>query len=127
MPDYGAAPCSPPKSRGGQNLRDWALLSGAQGHASLIADQSQTRIEVVELKQVGVYDAKTQLPRLLEQVERGETVTITRHGRPVAKLVPVGRSGRSVDETIAAIREARKSHRLDGVTVRELIDEGRRR
>jgi prevent-host-death family protein len=79
------------------------------------------------LKQVGVYEAKTQLPRLLEQVERGETVTITRHGRPVARLVPVGRSGRGVDETIAAIRAARKGHRLDGVTVRELIDEGRRR
>lgn len=76
---------------------------------------------------MGVYDAKTQLPRLLEQVERGETVTITRHGRPVARLVPIGRSGRSVDETIAAIRAARKGHRLDGVAVRELIDEGRRR
>src|SRR3990170_359066 len=41
------------------------------------------------MKQVGVYEAKTQLPRLLDEVERGESVTITRHGRPVARLVPL--------------------------------------
>lgn len=37
------------------------------------------------MKQVGVYDAKTQLPRLLDEVERGETVTIRGHGKPVAR------------------------------------------
>ena len=41
------------------------------------------------MKQVGVYDAKTQLPKLLDEVEHGETITITRHGKPVAKLVPI--------------------------------------
>lgn len=50
------------------------------------------------VKQVGVYDAKTQLPRLLDDVERGETVTITRHGKPVARLVPVQRGRRSAAE-----------------------------
>jgi len=39
--------------------------------------------------EVNVYAAKTQLSRLLEQVERGEEVVITRHGKPVAKLVPI--------------------------------------
>lgn len=38
---------------------------------------------------INVYAAKTQLSRLLEQVERGEEVVITRHGKPVAKLVPI--------------------------------------
>ena len=37
---------------------------------------------------VGSYEAKTHLPQLLERVERGETITITRHGKPVARLVP---------------------------------------
>ncbi len=79
------------------------------------------------MKQFGVYDAKTHLAKLLDEVEKGESVTITRHGRPVAKLVPVpGRRKRSVAEVIAAIRESRKGNRLDGLTVRELIDEGRR-
>ena len=78
------------------------------------------------MRQVGVYQAKTQLPRLLNEVERGETITITRHGRPIARLVPVGGHRRSVRETIEAIRELRKGNRLDGLTLRELIEEGRR-
>lgn len=79
------------------------------------------------MRQVGVYDAKTQLPRLLDDVERGETITITRHGRPVARLVPVPSRGRSVDEAIAALRAFRKGHSLDGLTIRELVEEGRKR
>ncbi len=77
------------------------------------------------MKEVGVYDAKTQLPRLLDDVQRGETITITRRGRPVARLVPVPGDRRDVGETIAAIREFRKGQRLDGIAIRELIDEGR--
>ncbi len=61
------------------------------------------------MKQVGVYDAKTHLARLLDEVERGETVTITRHGRPVAKLVPVSPNRRSVQEAIEELREFRAS------------------
>ncbi len=78
------------------------------------------------MKQVGVYEAKTQLPRLLDSVERGETITITRHGKPVARLVPMGAPRRSVEETIAAIRKARKGRSLGGITTKELIEEGRR-
>ncbi len=78
------------------------------------------------MKQVGVYDAKTQLPKLLDEVEHGETITITRHGKPVAKLVPIGRPKCDVAETIAAIRENRKGSRLDGLKIKDLINEGRR-
>lgn len=79
------------------------------------------------MKQVGVYDAKTNLPKLLDEVEKGESVTITRHGRPVARLVPVtSRRQRTVDEVIEDIRAFRKGKRLDGITIRELIEEGRR-
>ena len=78
------------------------------------------------MKQVGVYDAKTQLPRLLEAVERGEIVTITRHGRPVARLVPVTSSQRTVLETIEAIRDFRRGLALGGLKIKEFIEEGRR-
>lgn len=78
------------------------------------------------MRQIGVYEAKTQFSRLLDEVERGETITITRYGRPVACLMPVG-GRRGVAEAIDALRESRKGNRLEGVTVRELIDEGRRR
>ncbi|MPZ65230.1 MAG: type II toxin-antitoxin system prevent-host-death family antitoxin [Pseudonocardiaceae bacterium] len=43
-------------------------------------------------KQVNVYEAKTQLSKLLEQVEAGDEIVIARHGRPVARLVPLQRS-----------------------------------
>ncbi|GAB4329121.1 MAG: type II toxin-antitoxin system prevent-host-death family antitoxin [Dehalococcoidia bacterium] len=79
------------------------------------------------VKSVGVYEAKTHLARLLDEVEQGETIIVTRHGKPVARLVPMDSSRRAVEETIAAIREFRKGKRLDGVTTRELIEEGRRR
>ncbi len=78
------------------------------------------------MKQVGVYEAKTQISRLLDEVERGETVTITRHGRPVARLVPIGGRRRTVGEAIDAIREFRKGNTLGDITIRELIEEGRR-
>jgi prevent-host-death family protein len=79
------------------------------------------------MKEVGVYDAKTQLPRLLEEVENGNTITITRHGKPVARLVPVRGKRRSVEAAIEAIREARTGRSLGGLTTRELIEEGRKR
>ena len=78
------------------------------------------------MKQIGVYEAKTQLPRLLDSVERGETITITRHGKPVARLVPVRTNRMTVDEAIQAMRAFGEEHSLDGITIKELIEEGRK-
>jgi prevent-host-death family protein len=77
------------------------------------------------MKQVGVYDAKTHLTKLLDEVEQGETITITRHGKPVARLVPVEGPRMSIAEAIAGIRENRKGNRLDGLRIKDLISEGR--
>jgi prevent-host-death family protein len=79
------------------------------------------------MKQVGVYEAKTSLPKLLNDVERGESVIITRHGRPVARLVPIDSTRRSPAAAAAAIREFRRTHTLGGIKPRDLIDEGRKR
>ena len=77
---------------------------------------------------VGAYEAKTHLPELLRRVENGERITITRHGHPVAELVPPETPPkRDVREVIADIKQFRKGHTLGpGVTIRQLIDEGRR-
>jgi prevent-host-death family protein len=75
---------------------------------------------------VGAYEAKTHLPRLLEQVEAGETITITKHGREVAKLVPVKPRPTNPDEVIAALRAARLGARRGRNSVRRMIDEGHR-
>ena len=79
------------------------------------------------MRSIGAYEAKTHLPRLLDEVEKGERITITKHGRPVAVLVPPGTVARpDPDALVRWMREFRNSHPLEGVTIRELIDEGRR-
>jgi|GEM_PF-1687389 len=55
------------------------------------------------MKQIGSYEAKTHLPRLLKEVEQGETFIITNHGRPVARLVPIRSATRSGEDAVAAI------------------------
>ena len=77
---------------------------------------------------VGAYEAKTHLSELLEKVESGEEITITKHGSPVAKLVPVKREA-SADERVAAIQRIQKlaiGLSLGGLKVKDLINEGRR-
>jgi prevent-host-death family protein len=79
------------------------------------------------MQTVGAYEAKTHLPALLDRVEQGEQITITRHGVPVATLVPAsGARKPDIQKTIKAMMEFRKGQRLDGLTIRELIEEGRR-
>jgi prevent-host-death family protein len=78
---------------------------------------------------VGSYEAKTHLPSLLERVARGERFTITKHGKPVARLVPVEAEAttdvRQVVERMRAFRE--NGPRLGGdLSVRDLVEEGRR-
>lgn len=76
---------------------------------------------------VGAYEAKTHLPLLPDKVARGGSVTITKHGVPVAMLVPVSNTPRrSVRETIAAIEQFRQGNSLDGLTIRQMIEEGQR-
>lgn len=76
---------------------------------------------------VGAYEAKTHLSQLLDRVAKGERITITRHGVPVADLVPVDpRPHGSISETIAALKEFRRGQRLEGDSLRDMIEEGRR-
>ena len=76
---------------------------------------------------VGVYEAKTRLAELLVRVAQGERVTITRHGRPIAALVPAAAAGhRPVTEVIAGLRAFRKGRRRGRTSVRAMITQGRR-
>lgn len=79
------------------------------------------------MRTVGTLEAKTHLSTLLEQVERGEEITITRHGRAVARLVPVGAVSRDqVENTVARLKAFRKGRSLGDLSVKALIEEGRR-
>ena len=77
---------------------------------------------------VSTYEAKTQLPRLIRAAERGETVIITRHGKPVAQLGPV-QDQRSAQVAEALEQLERLRRRLPRVPLEELlasIQEGRK-
>ncbi len=79
------------------------------------------------MKSIGAYEAKTHLPRLLDEVAAGERITITKHGVPVAILVPPDAvAARDIDAVMARFREFRKGNRLDGLSIKDLINEGRR-
>ena len=75
---------------------------------------------------ISAYEAKTHLPALLERVARGERFTITKHGRPIAQLVPIARTGPDRRrEAIERLKRFREGHTLD-VPVKQLISQGRR-
>ena len=80
--------------------------------------------------EVGTFEAKTHLTRLLERVAKGERVVITRRGKPVAMLVP---PETKVETDVAAVVGDMLAHRDQhgpklgrGLSIRKLIEEGRR-
>jgi prevent-host-death family protein len=76
---------------------------------------------------VGAFQAKTHLSELLDRVEAGEEVVIARHGRPVARLVPVADAKqRRAGEAVTRLRELRRGATVGGIDWRELRDAGRR-
>lgn len=76
---------------------------------------------------VGACQARAQLAGLLERAAKGEEIVITRHGTPVAKLVPVSADNRERRRAaIQRLEEFSKGQTLGDRTVRELRDDGRR-
>lgn len=79
------------------------------------------------MKTVGAFEAKTHLNQLLKQVSEGETIRITLRGVPVAELVPAGEGEKKdLKQMVREIREIREGASLKGLTIRGLINEGRR-
>jgi prevent-host-death family protein len=80
------------------------------------------------MREVQASEAKTHLPALLDDVERGATLIITRHGRPIARLVPeTDRRQVEIDRAIERMQARRR--RTSRITVEELLsarDEGRK-
>ena len=79
------------------------------------------------MESIGAYEAKTHLPKLLERVIKGERITITKHGVPVAVLQPPPALRKTEPKkVIAALREFREQHTLKGLSIQDMIAEGRR-
>jgi prevent-host-death family protein len=80
------------------------------------------------MREIGAFEAKNRLGQLLDLVEQGEEVVITRHGKAVARLVPpkTGFSRAEARGAAQRIREMSRKVTLGGLRLRNLIDEGRR-
>lgn len=77
---------------------------------------------------VGLFEAKTHLSALIERVARGESIAITKHGRPMAVMVPPEKkAGPDAGRLWAEYKRMARGARLGrGETIRDLINEGRR-
>jgi prevent-host-death family protein len=96
-----------------------------------VAEDIKTRDASEAEASVGAYVAKTNLPQLLDRVEGGETISITRHGKPVARLVPASGEvaktdvGKVIDE-MKRFQEEQAPTLGPDLSIRDLIEEGRR-
>ena len=80
------------------------------------------------MQRTGIYEAKNNFSALIEAVENGEEVRITRHGKEVVRMLPVRRKPVITDEQIAReLEQIDALHRTirSGPDWRELRDEGR--
>ncbi|MFA5264727.1 MAG: type II toxin-antitoxin system prevent-host-death family antitoxin [Opitutaceae bacterium] len=76
---------------------------------------------------MGAFEAKNKFSELLERVGRGAVITITKHDRPVARLVPaLAPARKQLKKATAELRVLRERYSLKGLSVRALINEGRR-
>jgi prevent-host-death family protein len=81
----------------------------------------------VEMRTVGLFEAKQKLSELVERASEGEQIGITRRGKLAAIIIPV-RPQKSLAEVFADIEEIRKRAKPlpKGITIKDLIEEGRR-
>jgi len=80
------------------------------------------------METIGAFEAKTHLASLLDRVAQGERITITRHGVPAAMLVPIGSTGAKLthQEIVEGMRALRKKVKPGRMSVREMVNQGRR-
>ncbi|MCX6022395.1 MAG: type II toxin-antitoxin system prevent-host-death family antitoxin [Chloroflexi bacterium] len=79
------------------------------------------------MREIGAFQAKNQLGALLDEVEHGEEIVITRHGKPVARLVPMepGFDRAKAQRAAAGLLKMSEGLTLGGLSVKELTAEGR--
>lgn len=80
------------------------------------------------MREIGAFEAKNKLGTLLDWVEQGEEIVITRRGKAIARLMPIasGFDPHKAAQAVEAIIVRRAGARLGGLKVKDLVDEGRR-
>ena len=92
----------------------------------LMVDWSKRLVEF-SMRTIQASEAKTHLPELLDDIERGETLIITRHGRPIARIIPeIDRRAERTEQALANIAQLR--NRTGRLSVKDILsarNEGR--
>lgn len=83
------------------------------------------------MKKLGAFEVKTHLSKLLEEVQGGEEILITKRGEPIAKIIPYGKSSSDAKSIISSFRRWRKNitwkgEHDDGVSIKDAREWGRR-
>jgi prevent-host-death family protein len=79
------------------------------------------------MRKIGAYQLKTHLSEVLDEVEHGQTVVVTRHGRPIARISPdAADRHQQVNQAVKSLLNFPRTPLPKGVTIRKLIEEGRR-
>ncbi|MGA2584501.1 MAG: type II toxin-antitoxin system prevent-host-death family antitoxin [Tepidisphaeraceae bacterium] len=79
------------------------------------------------MRKIGSYELKVHLSEVLDSVEHGQTVIVTRHGKPIARILPNAEAEQSATGAVVrALRDFPRTRLPKGVTIRGLIEEGRR-
>src|SRR5262249_55730585 len=111
------------------SARRFRLSSSVDAHRRPCPVKMQFCLDRMQnMERIGIYDARAKLSELIERVQAGEEVVLTRHGEPVARLVaekprrkPTGAA------VVARIRKLAKKLDIHDVDVRKLIEQGRHR
>lgn len=75
---------------------------------------------------IGAAEAKAHLSRLLDEVAAGRSFTITKHGAPIARLLPASLASARPEEVIRELRKFRHGITTGGISIRAMIEDGRR-
>ncbi|KQY15289.1 type II toxin-antitoxin system Phd/YefM family antitoxin [Rhizobium sp. Root482] len=79
------------------------------------------------MSKIGAFEAKTHFSSLLDRVANGEEITITKHGKAIARLVsaePI--EAAASNSAFQKLKELRRANTLGGISWKELRDEGRK-
>jgi prevent-host-death family protein len=78
------------------------------------------------METIGIYEARTRWSEIIDKVGKGDEVTVTRHGVPIARIIPVDSEKRlAVRDAIAAMKEFGRGKSLRGLSLKKMIKEGR--
>jgi len=95
-------------------------------NSTRLLNQTGLGMKQREVSRISAFDAKTHLSQLLRQAEQGRPITITRHGKPVARLVPIDKSSSmGAGDLIRAFRRVRQTIGKP-LKIKHMIREGRK-